>query len=305
LGRGLEALLGRPLPSETSGSADVVSPLGGGGAACVRLDQIDVNPYQPRREFDAHEIAELSASLAQHGLLQPLVVRRHEGRYQLIAGERRMRAALQAGWQEVATHIVEADDRQMAELAMVENLQRKDLNALEKAACFEQYLTSYGCTQDELAQRLDLDRSTIANLIRLLELPVSVQAAVRSQKITPGHARALLPLGDETRQSAVCRQIETEGLSVRATEDLIKDLLDAEDGPQIIGIHQAQGKPAARRSAQHMALEQEIKSATGCKVKISRTAKGAGKLVLSFANEEEFSRLRELLTSSLPQRNVS
>ena len=139
------------------------------------------------------------------GCLQPVVVRRVDDRYQLIAGERRLRAAKQAGWTDVPVNIIEADDRQTAELAIVENLQRKDLNPLEKAASFQRYLEQYGCTQEELAGRLKLDRSTIANLIRLLELPEPVQDAVRQGKITPGHARALLPLGEEREQVAVLR----------------------------------------------------------------------------------------------------
>ena len=136
-------------------------------------------------------------------MIQPLVVRRHGDRYQLIAGERRLRAAIKAGWQQVPAQVREADDRQMSELAIVENLQRKDLNALEKAASFQQYLERYGCTQEELAGRLKIDRSTIANLIRLLELPEAIQQAIRTGTLSQGHARALLPLGDEREQIGV------------------------------------------------------------------------------------------------------
>ena len=150
----------------------------------VNIHQIDSNPTQPRQEFDPGEMQSLAESISTHGLLQPVVVRRVHERYQLIAGERRLRAAIQAGWIDVPVNIIEADDRQMAELAIVENLQRKDLNALEKAASFQRYLDEYGCTQEELAGRLKLDRSTIANLIRLLELPEAVQEAIRRGKIT-------------------------------------------------------------------------------------------------------------------------
>ena len=131
------------------------------------IELIDSNPDQPRQDFDADELQKLSDSIAAHGLLQPVVVRRLNDRYQLIAGERRLRAAVQAGWSDVPVNIIEADDRQTAELAIIENLQRKDLNALEKAASFQRYLEEYGCTQEELASRLNMDRSTIANLIRL------------------------------------------------------------------------------------------------------------------------------------------
>ena len=179
--------------------------------ARVNVRQIDSNPAQPRQDFDPKDMQSLAESISTHGLLQPVVVRQVHERYQLVAGERRLRAAIQAGWVDVPVNVVEADDRQMAELAIVENLQRKDLNPLEKAASFQKYLDQYGCTQEELAGRLKLDRSTIANLIRLLELPEPVQDAIRRGKITQGHARALLPLGDEREQIEFCRRIEREG----------------------------------------------------------------------------------------------
>src|SRR5208282_3452130 len=174
----------------------------------------------PRQDFDTDELQRLADSIASHGLLQAVVVRPFEGGFQLIAGERRLRAARLAGWTEVAVTVVEADERQTAELAIVENLQRKDLNALEKAASFQRYLDQYGGTQEELAGRLKLDRSTIANLIRLLELPGAVQDALRRGRITQGHARALLPLGDEREQVAFSERIQKEGLNVRQTEAL-------------------------------------------------------------------------------------
>ena len=169
--------------------------------------EIDANPYQPRQQFDEEEIESLAASIQQHGLLQPVVVRQEGERYQLISGERRLRAAIKSGWTRLPAKVVEVEERQVAELAIVENLQRKDLNPLEKALSFEDYLGRYDCTQEELAARLDIDRSTIANLIRLLELPQPVQDALRQGKITQGHARALLPLGDEDEQRQVCEQI--------------------------------------------------------------------------------------------------
>ena len=199
LGRGLEALLGRSFPETQSpqqlglhmpsdqapidgAPADAGSD-SGADPFSIKAAEIDRNPFQPRREFDAEEIAALSESLREHGLIQPIIVRRVGPRYQLIAGERRLRAATAAGWTEIPALVREADDRQVAELAIVENLQRKDLNPLEKAASFEQYLQRYRCTQEELAGRLHIDRSTIANLIRLLELPASVQDAIRGGAI--------------------------------------------------------------------------------------------------------------------------
>ena len=205
-------------------------------ATRVSVHQIDSNPAQPRQDFDPDEMQSLAESISAHGLLQPVVVRRVHDRYQLVAGERRLRAAIQAGWVDVPVNVIEADDRQMAELAIVENLQRKDLNALEKAASFQKYLDQYGCTQEELAGRLKLDRSTIANLIRLLELPEAVQDAIRRGKITQGHARALLPLGDEQEQIEFCQRIQREGLNVRQTEMLVQETIDAADREPLAAV---------------------------------------------------------------------
>ena len=202
----------------------------------VNVRQIDSNPAQPRQDFAPDEMQSLAESISAHGLLQPVVVRRVHDRYQLVAGERRLRAAIQAGWIDVPVNVIEADDRQMAELAIVENLQRKDLNALEKAASFQKYLDQYGCTQEELAGRLKLDRSTIANLIRLLELPEAVQEAIRRGKITQGHARALLPLGDEHEQIEFCQRIQREGLNVRQTEVLVQETIDAADREPLAAV---------------------------------------------------------------------
>jgi len=263
----------------------------------IRLDirRIERNPFQPREDFDPAELQSLSDSLRAHGLLQPLVVRRVEDRYQLIAGERRLQAALKAGWTEVPVHVVEADDRELAELAIVENLHRKDLNALEKAASFQRYLARYGGTQEELAARLKLDRSTIANLIRLLELPDSVQEAIRQGKITPGHARALLPLGDEREQVEFCGRIQEEGLSVRRTEALVHETIERADAEPlaVVGYDGTTSRPRRLKSEHLAALEQELRIALGTKVKISHTSRGRGKVVIHFASHQEFERLRE------------
>jgi len=260
----------------------------------VDIHLIETNPFQPRKDFSPEELAQLSQSIEEHGLLQPLLVRRVDEAYQLIAGERRLRAAQAAGWREVPVKVVEAGDRQMTELALVENLQRKDLNAMEKAASFKQYLQSVGCTQEELAKRLKLDRSTIANLIRLLELPEPVQAAVRVGKITQGHARALLPLGDEARQIEFARRVEREGLSVRAIEHLVQETIDQEDREPLSVAGRVGGTTSPRpQSEQTSALEQEFRAGLGMKVKLTHSARGRGKLVIHFANHDEFDRLRQ------------
>jgi ParB family chromosome partitioning protein len=322
LGRGLEALLGEPLGNPdasddgTAGDAGMAAEghASNGGAAAngiVQLSvyEIDTNPFQPRREFDEAEIDALAQSIRDHGLIQPIVVRPMNGRFQLIAGERRLRAATKAGWAQVPAQIREADDRQVAEIAIVENLQRKDLNALEKASSFQQYLSTYGCTQEELAARLSLDRSTIANLIRLLELPEAVRQAVASGVITAGHARALLPLGEEGKQVEFCERIQRDELSVRAIEQLVADCIQQADGQMLSVIDEnGQSHPVSKkrtRRGQLASLEQELKAALGTKVQISQTAKGKGKIVIHFANHDEFDRLRgQIMHQPMAQAQV-
>lgn len=260
----------------------------------IDVRKIDRNPAQPRQEFDAAEMKSLADSISTHGLLQPVVVRRVHERYQLVAGERRLRAAIQAGWVDVPVNVIEADDRQMAELAIVENLQRKDLNALEKAASFQKYLDEYGCTQEELAGRLKLDRSTIANLIRLLELPEAVQDALRRGKITQGHARALLPLGEEREQVDFCGRIQREGLNVRQTEAFVQEMIDSADREPlaVADTPTKPTKPARAKNDNIAALEQQFRTALGMKVKITHNARGRGKLVIQFRNHDEFEQLK-------------
>ncbi|HQU42960.1 MAG: hypothetical protein B7Z73_01735 [Planctomycetia bacterium 21-64-5] len=293
LGRGLEALLGTPVAGQPAPSASAPAA----GPLRVSVYDIEANPYQPRREFDEAEIDQLCESLQQHGLLQPVLVRRVEERFQLVAGERRLRAAIKAGWADVPVQLIEADDRKTAEIAIVENLQRKDLNALEKAASFHRYLESYHCTQDELARRLQLDRSTIANLIRLLELPEPVQQSVRSGQVSPGHARALLPLGDEQQQVAFCQRIVAEGLSVRAIEGLVQDTIRAAD-EEPLSVVSGDGEPAKtprKRQPNLTSLEQDLRTALGTKVDVRQGATGRGRIVVHFANAEEFERLHSCL----------
>lgn len=276
----------------------------GEGLLDLSVYEIDSNPFQPRTEFDEAELASLADSIREHGMLQPILVRQQNDRYQLIAGERRLKAAILAGWTEVPVRVRDADDREMAELAIVENLQRKDLNPLEKAASFQQYLEKYRVTQEELAGRLKIDRSTVANLIRLLELPDDVQGALRSGQITQGHARALLPLGDERAQIDFMRRIREEGLSVRATESLVQETIHQEDEPAfgVVGADRpATAKPKRTKSGQVAALEQEFRAALGSKVDIRQTSAGRGKIVIHFKNHDEFDRLRDYLVGQDPE----
>jgi ParB family chromosome partitioning protein len=261
----------------------------------IEIRRIDSNPYQPRQDFNEAETRSLAESLKSHGLLQPVVVRQVGDRYQLVAGERRLRAAAMAGWTDVPAQVIDADDRQVAELAIIENVQRKDLNALEKAASFQRYLEQYGGTQEELAGRLKIDRSTIANLIRLLELPAAVQEAVRHGKLFQGHARALLPLGDEKEQVAFCQRIQREGLSVRQTEALVQEMIDRADAEPLAVITREgeTSRPGRGQSEHTVALEQQFRSALGLRVALRHNSRGRGKLIIQFRNHEEFERLRE------------
>ena len=339
LGRGLEALLGRagldPVPA-TEGTAALAAPaqqpLGTGAARLIlhapeELEQaaaavpatevavavVDPNPWQPRSVLGDAELAELAESLREHGLVQPIVVRARGDRYQLIAGQRRLAAARRLGWEKVAVRVLDVDDRQMAEIAIVENLQRRDLDALEKAASFKQYLATWGCTQEELAKRLSIDRSHVANLIRLLDLPEAVQEKLRSGAVSMGHARALLPLGDEDEQVRLAARVAAEGLSVRAVEAEVQEILRRdealdEDGVDVTedtdtslaeptgAVRRKPGRPATRRASQIVAVENQLRRALGVKVVVHANGTGAGRIVIPFADLDEFQRLLDHIT---------
>jgi len=305
LGRGLEALLGRPVaeaPEEVKlgGARDEGEPAAGRGEdspSSIELGSIVANPYQPRQTFDEAEIADLCDSIRTHGFLQPIVVRRQGEKFQIIAGERRYRAAQLAGLERIPVQIRDVDDRQMAELAIVENVQRKDLNALEKAASFQRYLQEYQCTQEDLAKRVNVDRSTIANLIRLLELPEAVKQMVADGELSAGHGRALLPLGDEQEQQTLAQQIRSDALSVRATEQLVQDHIHQADvGSLSIVDSTGKSQPSTHPASEHQSqLEEQLRFALGTKVDLRQTAKGRGRITIHFKNLEEFERLRAIL----------
>jgi ParB family chromosome partitioning protein len=267
------------------------------------VGSIDANPWQPRSVIDNGALAELAESLREHGLVQPIVVRQQGDRYQLIAGQRRLAAAKRVGWPSILARVLEVDDRQMAEIAIVENLQRRDLDALEKAASFKQYLANWQCTQEELAKRLSVDRSTVANLIRLLDLPEAVQQLLRSNSISMGHARALLPIGDEPEQVRLAQKVVDEGLSVRAVEAEVKEILRSDEDDDAFGEVSATsrrgGRPASKRSAQITAMENDLRRALGTKVVVHATSKGSGRIVIPFADADEFQRLLEFLTAEV------
>ena len=279
---GAQPELTRPTPKSDALTSDVVN---------LSVYEIEDNPFQPRREFSEPEIVSLSESLKEHDLMQPILVRVVDDRYQLISGERRLRAAIKANWQTIPARIRKADDRLVSELAIVENLQRKDLNAIEKALSFRRYIDEHRCTQEDLAQRLKIDRSTIANLMRLLELPTKIQTSVQTGRISAGHARALLPLGDAGLQQSWCDQIEREGLSVRAIEKLVSEQLSSDESGGRASLERARRS----KDRQIEALQHELRMALGTAVKIKSGAKNRGQIVISFNGHDEFERLRELL----------
>ncbi len=316
LGRGLAALLGSPLeehdvasheepaavPLRSApklfdesllGPDEVVASTGNTGLLQLAVADIQENPFQPRREFNEEEITSLCESLKQHDLLQPILVRLVAGKYQLISGERRLRAAVRAGWTTIPARVREADDRLVAELAIVENLQRKDLNPVEKALSFKRYLDEHRCPQEELARRLSIDRSTIANLMRLLELPSSVLESLRSGTLSAGHARALLPLGDEDEQIALAQRIKSEQLSVREVERLVTEQVASDEGTSASSSTSAKKKRP--RNDQVASLEQELRVALGTKVEIKQTSRGRGTVVIHFTDSDDFDRLRDQL----------
>ena len=313
LGRGLEALLNTTVEPTTVSSVAVATPPPVQPdpyvASAVRIPATDAphepvegevvhlnvydiqdNPFQPRRIFSESEIASLAESLKEHDILQPILVRKVDGRYQLISGERRLRASIKAGWKTIPARIREADDRLVSELAIVENLQRKDLNAIEKTMSFRRYIDQHRCTQEELAGRLKIDRSTIANLMRLLELPAPIKNALQSGKLSAGHARALLPLGEELIQIDFLNDILREGMSVRATERAVAERITSDD----LGS----GKRTRRSRTtnnQVASLEQELKTALGTNVNIKPGSKGRGKIEIKYGSEAEFQRIRQIL----------
>jgi len=262
----------------------------------IATDLIDANPFQPRRQFNPSEIESLAESLKEHQQLQPILVRRVGQRYQLISGERRLRATVLAGLPTIRVEVRQADDRLVAELAIIENLQRKDLNAIEKALSFKRYITEHKCTQDELAQRLKIDRSSIANMMRLLELPDAITDAVQRDEVSAGHAKALLSLGSIREQVSFLKKIREEGWSVRETEARVAEAIAAaaENEEGFLG---ASPRRKASKSDQLTSLENDIKMFLGTRVDISQTSRGRGRITIHFTSIEEFDRLKQVLSN--------
>ncbi len=287
LGRGLSALLGTEEGGFEAGSLEAAELIH------LAVDQIDPNPFQPRRSFDPDEIASLADSLRQHGMLQPILVRSVGTRYQIIAGERRLRAAVEAHLAEVPARVLELDDQRVNELAIVENLQRKDLNAIEKAQAFRNYLDSYGGTQEELASRLGIDRSTLTNLLRLLELPEELREAVMSEQISSGHARALLAIQDPGEQRAACQRVIDDRLTVRQTEALVRT---GEPTPARTRVRREDGHE--QRAPHVLDLEEQLKTRFETSVQIRVKSQDRGQIVINFKNRDDFERITGLITNA-------
>lgn len=275
LGRGLGALL-----SSTPTVDDVLLDL--------PIEQIEANPHQPRKDFDFKSLDELAASIKASGVIQPVIVRRNGAGYQLIAGERRWRAARQAGLDRIPAIVRDATDAQSLELALVENLLREDLNPIEEAEAYQKLLAQFGWIQEELAQRIGRDRSSIANSLRLLRLPDEIQADLRSGRLTMGHARALLALPTAAEQLRLRAEILAHDWSVRATEDSIRAGEELAHGR---GLAPRKGR---RRSAELAALEAELQRALMTRVRIVGSDR-KGKVEVEYATPAELERLSELL----------
>ncbi len=284
LGRGLDALLGGV------GDTAVAEPTGE-----VALDRIQQNPFQPRKHFDKDEIAALCASVKSHGILQPLVVRPLGDHYQLIAGERRLRAAQEAGLSAVPIRIVDFNDQQAFEAALSENIQRSDLNPIEKAQGFRDYIERFGLNHEQLAQRLGLARSSITNLVNLLELAPEVQDGVRLNQISEAHAKLLKGIKNKERQVAMFKQIVGMGLSVKAAETLIREQRDgaADSDTETNGTSATSTSP--QKTAHVKGVEDELKQKLSTFVEIKLKAKDKGQIILRFDSNDDFERLLEVL----------
>ncbi len=256
------------------------------------MAQIRPNPTQPRKEFREDELADLEASLRVNGLIQPVTVRPSPSGagYELIAGERRFRAAQRLNWTEIPAIVRDVGDKELLTLALVENLQRTDLNPIEEAEGYQQLMTSYSLTQQETADIVGKDRSTVANMLRLLGLPASVRRQVREGALSLGHARALLALGDDIRIADLAKIVIAEGLSVRAVEQRVRETTGGRTGGRKAATTSSDARPAEARH-----IEEQLRRKFQTDVKLTLTGKAQGQISLSFYSNDDLSRLIELL----------
>jgi len=290
-GKGIRALLANPVELEQAVQENpqaVVRELTH-TVAMLPIEQIEANPFQPRTEFDQESLRELAESIRVHGLIQPVTVRRlHDRAYQLISGERRFRASQMAGLKEIPAYVRLADDQQMLEMALIENIQRQDLNAIEIAISYQRLKEECSLTDEQLSERVGKQRSTITNYLRLLKLPVDIQQAIKSGAISMGHARALAGVSDIAFQLSLLRQILQEDLSVRTVEELI-------------ARHQAErssrkARPDKRLPDSLREVQDHFRAFFGAKVDLKRNERGKGQIVIQFDSDAELNRILDIIT---------
>ena len=289
LGRGLDALISTSEEVHTSGSSSISE---------VELDKISVNPHQPRREFDPIALQELADSIAEIGIIQPITLRQlSEDAYQIIAGERRFRASKLAGLTTIPAYIRTADDENVMEMALIENIQREDLNSLEIALAYQHLIEQYGLTQERLSERVGKKRTTIANYLRLLKLPAPIQMALKNKDIDMGHARALLALDDPKAQIDIFNETVKNGYSVRKVEEMVKAL---SQGESVEASGQKIAPKGAKLSEEYSLLQNHLCSFFGAKVQLSCSPKGKGKISIPFSSDADLERIMELLDTLKP-----
>lgn len=285
LGRGLEALI----PGSAASSSPPGSDLERIPISCIRP-----NPFQPRREFDPAELADLETSLRASGLLQPITVRRRGDAYELIAGERRLRAASNIGWTEIMAIVRDIDDRTMLVLALVENLQRANLNAVEEAQGYRRLIEEFQLTQQQVADGVGKDRTTVTNLLRILSLPDAVQHMVEQGSLSPGHARALLALGPEQSATDLANEAVNRGLSVRELEQRVRTRNGVPVPPKRRG-DSARSRPTASADPAAKRIEDDLRRYFQTDVRLQLTGTNKGKIELSFYNNDDLDRILDLI----------
>ena len=285
LGRGLDALLSME-EVKTEGSSSINE---------IELSKISVNPNQPRREFDETALEELADSIREIGIIQPITLRKvSDDEYQIIAGERRYRASQKAGLDTIPAYIRTADDENVMEMALIENIQREDLNSVEIALAYQHLIEQYDLTQERLSERVGKKRTTIANYLRLLKLPAPIQMALQNKQIDMGHARALITLGDQKLQVKIFEEILEHGYSVRKVEEIVKSLSEGEAVKS--GTKKITPKRAKLPEEFNM-LKQHLSGFFNTKVQLTCSEKGKGKISIPFSNEEELERIMEIFDS--------
>lgn len=296
LGKGLGALLESSTNDSTTATATAPS-VSNGSVALIPIASIEANPFNPRTNFEKDALTELKESIAIHGIIQPLTVRKlGKDKYQLISGERRFRASQLAGLEEVPAYIRVANDQAMLEMALVENIQREDLNAIEVALSYQRLIDEIGLTQDQLSQKISKGRTTITNHLRLLKLPAEIQLGVRDNLISMGHARALVSAGDEDRQLDLYRQIIDFQLSVREIEELIRTNTSRTSDEEVPSVPKTSSVPELTTIQE--VFKNHLSDRISSKVEIKKTHSGSGKILINFSSEVDLNRIIELLNKS-------